>query len=298
MQTPVLTPQGTIDRRNVKSQRCDHCFHDISPVKPAAPVPLLYWRRMFLNGEYIYRIFETKNDEIHFCRGPRHFTFYTDTGSHGDNSYFEANTSINSDSEDGDSPRDIGDDTSVGSDNPNDGRSEKLSPDAPIESEQTEMGLDEEDESGEGYDTENDVEFKVEDDEGEKVTSEDGEQHKDLPILLKLVMERVNVFLVGPSGGGKSTGVRQAAKDTALCIYETSMGPATSQWDLLGFRNPMGEYVPGILRKPYEEGGILLLDEMDNTNPSVLTALNSFFLMRKKRHFLMELLRGILILSV
>jgi cobaltochelatase CobS len=33
--------------------------------------------------------------------------------------------------------------------------------------------------------------------------------------------------------------------------------------------------VPGILREPFENGGVLMLDEMDNSNPSVLTTLNS-----------------------
>ena len=42
-----------------------------------------------------------------------------------------------------------------------------------------------------------------------------------------------------------------------------------------GFRSPTGDYVPGIMREPYEHGGILCLDELDNSNPSVLTSLNA-----------------------
>jgi cobaltochelatase CobS len=65
------------------------------------------------------------------------------------------------------------------------------------------------------------------------------------------------------------------AEAMGLAFYERSMGMATSEWDLLGFRNADGDYVPGLLREPYENGGVLMLDEIDNSNPSVLTTLNS-----------------------
>ena len=69
--------------------------------------------------------------------------------------------------------------------------------------------------------------------------------------------------------------VKQAAEILDLEFYEASMGPATSQWDLFGYRSPQGKYIPGILRQPFEFGGVLMLDEMDNANPNVMTALNS-----------------------
>jgi MoxR-like ATPase len=43
----------------------------------------------------------------------------------------------------------------------------------------------------------------------------------------------------------------------------------------MGFRSPDGRYIPGIMREPYEHGGVLCLDEIDNSNPSVLTSLNA-----------------------
>ena len=93
--------------------------------------------------------------------------------------------------------------------------------------------------------------------------------------LVSVLAQRLHVFMVGPAGSGKTTAAHQAAKALSLPYYESSMGPATSQWDLVGFRSPDGKYIPGILRKPYEDGGVLMLDEMDNANPSVLTALNA-----------------------
>ena len=103
----------------------------------------------------------------------------------------------------------------------------------------------------------------------------DGRPHKDLQTLVNVAAQRLPVMLVGPAGSGKTTAAYQTATCLDLAYYESSMGPATSQWDLIGYRSPVGEYVPGILREPYENGGILMLDEMDNTNPSVLTALNA-----------------------
>ena len=37
----------------------------------------------------------------------------------------------------------------------------------------------------------------------------------------------------------------------------------------------MGDYVPGLLREPFEQGGLVLLDEMDRAHPAVLTTLNA-----------------------
>src|SRR3990172_1027465 len=99
--------------------------------------------------------------------------------------------------------------------------------------------------------------------------------HKTLPKLIALTNLRQHAYLVGPAGGGKTTAAEQAAAVLGLPFYARSMGPATTEWDLMGFRSPSGAYVPGIMREPYEKGGLLCLDELDNSNPSVLTSLNA-----------------------
>jgi cobaltochelatase CobS len=53
------------------------------------------------------------------------------------------------------------------------------------------------------------------------------------------------------------------------------MGPATDGFSLLGYRNAVGDYVPGLLRESFENGGVVLLDEMDRAHPAVLTTLNA-----------------------
>ena len=108
----------------------------------------------------------------------------------------------------------------------------------------------------------------------QKVTI-DGYPHKTQELLTNVLNQRVHVMLVGPAGGGKSSAAETAAKIMEVPYYEASMGPATSQWDLMGYRSPDGKYVSGIMRPAFENGGVLMLDEMDNANPSVLTSLNT-----------------------
>jgi len=108
-----------------------------------------------------------------------------------------------------------------------------------------------------------------------KIREIDGRPHFKLDTLVHVLNERLHVFCVGPTGGGKTTGAGMAAKALGVEYYESSMGPSTSGWDLTGFMSPRGKYIRGILREPYEFGGVLMLDEMDNGNASVLTALNS-----------------------
>lgn len=111
--------------------------------------------------------------------------------------------------------------------------------------------------------------------------------HETLPTLISMVSARTgadgedigltHVFMVGPAGGGKTTAAKQTAESLGIPYYERSMGPATTEYDLVGFSAAAtGEWNDGILREPWENGGLLMLDEMDNTNPQVLTALNAY----------------------
>ena len=99
--------------------------------------------------------------------------------------------------------------------------------------------------------------------------------HMHLHKVVELASLRLHSYIVGPAGGGKTTAAEQVASILGLPFYARSMGPATTEYDLMGFRSSTGEYVPGIMREPYEHGGVLCLDEMDNSNPSVLTSLNA-----------------------
>lgn len=102
-----------------------------------------------------------------------------------------------------------------------------------------------------------------------------GLQHKDFDKLLKLANLRLDVMLVGASGSGKTTVCKCIAKALSLPFYFVPVGNQTTKTDLLGYMDANGKYVSSLLRRWYEEGGVLLLDEIDAGNANVLTVLNA-----------------------
>lgn len=109
--------------------------------------------------------------------------------------------------------------------------------------------------------------------EGER--REVGTQHFLFDTILKAASARVHVWLVGPAGSGKTYLAESVARALDLNFYPISCGPEMSQFDLLGYRDATGQYIPGIFRAPFENGGLLLLDEIDAGSPAVMTCLNS-----------------------
>ncbi len=102
-----------------------------------------------------------------------------------------------------------------------------------------------------------------------------GVQHKQFETLLKLAQLRMNSFLVGPAGSGKTQAVENIAKALELPFYMVSVGLQTTKTDLLGYMDVRGQYVASHLRRAYEQGGVFLMDEIDAGNPNVLTVINA-----------------------
>lgn len=94
-------------------------------------------------------------------------------------------------------------------------------------------------------------------------------------ILSSAKRKEKNIMLVGGAGGGKTHVARQIANALGLPFYPMSVGLQTTKSDLLGFINAVGGYVPSCIRKAYENGGVLLLDEFDSAHAGVVTILNS-----------------------
>jgi cobaltochelatase CobS len=101
-----------------------------------------------------------------------------------------------------------------------------------------------------------------------------GRQHKKFPDLLEYCALRLNVMLVGPAGSGKSTAAAMVAKALDLPFYLFPMGPAVTDSKLLGYMDANGKVVRTPFRNAYENGGVIILDEMDTANPAALTCLN------------------------
>lgn len=101
-----------------------------------------------------------------------------------------------------------------------------------------------------------------------------GDSHAVLPDLLVALGAGCHVFLVGPAGTGKSTMAQQAAGALGLAFFALSVGPTTPTSKIFGYLDAGGSYHDTPFRRAYEDGGLMLLDELDNGHPGLLTELN------------------------
>lgn len=94
---------------------------------------------------------------------------------------------------------------------------------------------------------------------------------------LKIRLEAgLNVLVVGPAGGGKSHGAYLIAKELGWNFYPQSLGPQTSESKLMGYETGGdGSVIWAPLRKAYTYGGLWCGDEIDASNPGVLTIINA-----------------------
>jgi MoxR-like ATPase len=103
-----------------------------------------------------------------------------------------------------------------------------------------------------------------------------GIQHSHFEAVLRLASARLNVWLVGPAGSGKTSVASAVAHALGLPDYSASVCALTSKADLVGYRNVLnGEYVRTDLREAFEHGGVFLLDEVDAGNANVMVILNA-----------------------
>ena len=101
-----------------------------------------------------------------------------------------------------------------------------------------------------------------------------GIQHCHFEKMLKNAVARVPVMLVGPSGSGKTHSAGQLAKALKLDYEAISCNPMTSKTDLLGYNDANGVYHDTALVRRFRDGGVMMLDEIDASNASVLTSIN------------------------
>ena len=102
-----------------------------------------------------------------------------------------------------------------------------------------------------------------------------GISHRMTERIAQVANLGIHQMLVGPAGGGKTTTAEKVAEILNLKFYPVSVGPQTTKSDLLGFVDAAGNYHSTPLRDAFENGGLLLLDEVDAANAGVLTIINS-----------------------
>lgn len=100
-------------------------------------------------------------------------------------------------------------------------------------------------------------------------------RHANHQALLRAVRARLNTWLVGPAGSGKTSAAEAVAADLGLKFYSKSVGPQTTESSLLGYQDANGNTVRTLLREAFEHGGVFLMDEIDAANPGVLVVVNS-----------------------
>lgn len=105
-----------------------------------------------------------------------------------------------------------------------------------------------------------------------------GVQHCNFPILLRACNartpdgHRLNVWLVGPAGSGKTTAAVEVAKALGLAFW--SNGALASKYELLGFADANGRTHRTPFREAWEFGGVFLWDEIDGSDNNAVLAFN------------------------
>lgn len=100
-----------------------------------------------------------------------------------------------------------------------------------------------------------------------------GKQHYQLPTLIKILATKLNVYVVGPAGAGKTHSAIQAAKALDVPFHFT--GAVASEFKLTGFIDAQGRIVSTEFRKAFENGGLFLFDEIDASYPQAVLAFNA-----------------------
>lgn len=109
--------------------------------------------------------------------------------------------------------------------------------------------------------------------EGKEPKTIAGKVHAQFSRLLKMVGAKVNVWLAGPAGSGKTTAARQVAEALSLPFFFN--GAIDTEYKLSGFVDAQGRIVSTAFRRAYTEGGVYLFDEVDASMPSAVLAFNA-----------------------
>lgn len=106
-------------------------------------------------------------------------------------------------------------------------------------------------------------------------TTNIGVQHFKFADLAALTGAGVPVLMVGPAGGGKTEAAKVLAAGMDLEFVPLSLGPQTTQAQVFGYVDANGNTVRTPFRDAYENGGLILLDELDRCNERVSVTLNA-----------------------
>ena len=97
--------------------------------------------------------------------------------------------------------------------------------------------------------------------------------HNKFEEVVKVLSLRLHPLLVGPAGSGKNVILEQAAKALKLNFYYVN--DVTEEHKVMGFVDAKGKFQQTQFFKAFTKGGLIMIDEMDNSHPSALLAINA-----------------------
>jgi MoxR-like ATPase len=115
--------------------------------------------------------------------------------------------------------------------------------------------------------------------EGAKVRKVSGTLQPEFKRICELASARIPVMLVGPAGCGKTYLGEKVAEALGLKFGDISCSEGMSESVFSGKLLPIGkggmfEHIPSTFMTRYEEGGVMLLDEIDASDANLLTSMN------------------------
>ena len=113
------------------------------------------------------------------------------------------------------------------------------------------------------------IEVKV----GEKTNRVDGVMNPVFEDVVTLIAANKNVYLYGPAGSGKNVLCGQVAEALGIKFYYQNT--LLTKFDLSGFKNAVGDFEKTEFFEAFTQGGLFMLDEVDNSSAEALVALNA-----------------------
>ena len=112
-----------------------------------------------------------------------------------------------------------------------------------------------------------------------KVVVDMGIQHEQFETLLKMSSavqangNRLNIWIAGPAGTGKTTAAVNVAK--ALELPFAATGSLVELYNVFGYVTADGNYVSTEFRRIWENGGLFVFDDFDASDPQCVVGLNN-----------------------
>ena len=103
-----------------------------------------------------------------------------------------------------------------------------------------------------------------------------GLMHPQVTQVAAWIRAGVPVWAWSAAGSGKTHMARQIAELCEVEPHIVSVDPTLTVSKLMGYRNVSnGDFIPGFVYKPFKDGGLFAMDEIDTGDPGVVASANA-----------------------